>query len=913
MRRVPAAAGKPAHPMRWNRLAGWLALAGTGLLAGACQDDRLEVPPVLAVIPVDAEASPDAENVGDVPPDAAGVDAAPDIDSTDAPDSADLQANDGSDGDAAVAPCLPAACNDGDPCTKDGCSNGGCVHVPDPEACADGNACMQESCVAGQGCVFKPAGNGTPCGGSACLGGKLVPGAVCKFAACVAGVPKGCDDLEVCTDDGCAAGKCVFGPNGKPCEDGSLCTLQEACSGGACQKGPVAAVCADDGNPCTATVCQAKSGCGHVPASGACSDGSECTSGDVCAGGNCKAGEKVACSDGDKCTADACDAAKGCVFTMVTCPSDGDACTADVCQKGACGHFQGVVCQDGNACTQDFCDAVKGCEWLVVTAPCDDGSPCTFGDVCAKGGCKSGGAVDCDDGDACTLDTCVMAKGCVHAPNGLACDDGEDCTDKDVCGVGGCKGGPKNCSDGNSCSVDTCVAGKCGFAKAAEGSECGDGCGTACVAGACVVGKGALWHRVLPKEEATTIRELAPMSDGGALVLGGTNDSPASKAAITRVDALGSTVWSKPMDATWKTASRLDANQDGGCVVSGYRTGVKDYAAAARFGAEGTLQWQVAVNPPEVFKDSFAQDVAVTGDGGAAVVGTGLLVDVAWNGAQGVFLVRLAPDGKMIWHKYAKDQKGDTMYALVLSAPEGGWLVVTAHAAMKGLAYVTYQRVTASGETSWSLSGFGEGLGAVGVSAGPGQGWWVAAKSKSGGEFGDGWLRHITSDGKLGQAEVLTGEGGIEDIDSTPGGVLRVAGSTYGGSYTARLHPDGKMSNVKQILAVGGIGSPSSPRVALLTGDGAILGWYELGWDAMKPPTVWWTAHLRRIDAWGTATCTESGTCYNKPATACDDGNPCTADLCTGAKGCHTAPMPDGAACGSSKACKAGVCAPAAP
>ena len=69
----------------------------------------------------------------------------------------------------------------------------------------------------------------------------------------------------------------------------------------------------------------------------------------------------------------------------------------------------------------------------------------------------------------------------------------------------------------------------------------------------------------------------------------------------------------------------------------------------------------------------------------------------------------------------------------------------------------------------------------------------------------------------------------------------------------------------------------------------------------------------QRLDPWFNATCPESGPCYNKPANACDDGNPCTADLCTGAKGCHTAPMPDGGACGVAKACKAGVCAPAPP
>lgn len=49
---------------------------------------------------------------------------------------------------------------------------------------------------------------------------------------------------------------------------------------------------------------------------------------------------------------------------------------------------------------------------------------------------------ECDDGDACTTDTCTSPGGCTHsaAPDGSSCDDGDACTAGDSCQAGACKG-----------------------------------------------------------------------------------------------------------------------------------------------------------------------------------------------------------------------------------------------------------------------------------------------------------------------------------------------------------------------------------------------------------------------------------------------------------------------------------------
>jgi hypothetical protein len=72
--------------------------------------------------------------------------------------------------------------------------------------------------------------------------------------------------------------------------------------------------------------------------------------------------------------------------------------------------------------------------------------------------------------------------------------------------------------------------------------------------------------------------------------------------------------------------------------------------------------------------------------------------------------------------------------------------------------------------------------------------------------------------------------------------------------------------------------------------------------DPVGTPRAW----LARLDPWGNLTCTP--TCQGLPVAACDDGNPCTADLCDPVKGCTYALHPDGTGCGASGTCKAGLC-----
>ncbi len=109
-----------------------------------------------------------------------------------------------------------------------------------------------------------------------------------------------------------------------------------------------------------------------------------------------------------------------------------------------------------------------------------------------------GGVKGCDDGNACTLDTCNTKLGaCQHdtLKAGDACDDGSACSTGDTCdAVGQCKGKTKDCNDNSPCTTDSCNAftGQCEYVALTKACNDGDACTLAdvCVGGKCVSGAG---------------------------------------------------------------------------------------------------------------------------------------------------------------------------------------------------------------------------------------------------------------------------------------------------------------------------------------------------------------------------------------------------------------------------------------
>jgi subtilisin family serine protease len=82
--------------------------------------------------------------------------------------------------------------------------------------------------------------------------------------------------------------------------------------------------------------------------------------------------------------------------------------------------FSAATCDDGAACTTDTCNR-GGC--LHTPVGCSDHNACNGVETCdpASGHCVPGAPLVCDDGDACSVDTCDPMAGCVFTrPAGVA-------------------------------------------------------------------------------------------------------------------------------------------------------------------------------------------------------------------------------------------------------------------------------------------------------------------------------------------------------------------------------------------------------------------------------------------------------------------------------------------------------------
>jgi hypothetical protein len=314
-----------------------------------------------------------------------------------------------------------------------------------------------------------------------------------------------CTDLNQCTINICADGRCVDSdsPAGDGCiqDDGSMCDgegncvecnneldcdVDETCVDGWCILAPD---CTDDidctdGNQCTINLC----------AEGTCVDtdsppGDGCEDGGVCDGqGNC-----VECNVNDDCGLNEVCEANVCV-EEAECEVDAQCeddiqCTLNNCVLGACVTTDA---DPGDTCDQDggtMCDGAGAC------VECTEKTDCGAEETCVANACVSDPDLFCDTG-ACVGDTDLRAECvdkfllcladnvneeecvalslliCIECNTGLDCGDDNECTDN-VCTDGVCSN-PNNddnmCDAGSGPGSGTCNAGVCQDI----GPDCGD-------------------------------------------------------------------------------------------------------------------------------------------------------------------------------------------------------------------------------------------------------------------------------------------------------------------------------------------------------------------------------------------------------------------------------------------------------
>ncbi|MCZ7681335.1 MAG: hypothetical protein M5U28_22110 [Sandaracinaceae bacterium] len=294
-------------------------------------------------------------------------------------------------------------------------------------ACDDGNECTLDACTGGT-CASSPHAAGTACSAGVCDGASVCVECL-ESAHCPSERPlcdtsartceeclsdADCDDGNECTADACAAGACSAGAepagtlcsagvcNGDAsapacvpcvldahCEDGNECTI-DACVSGAC-----ASDVAPAGTECSLGVCD---GDPVTPACIGCVSDAEC--GELtpfCVGGACvECGSDAQCDDSRECSADSC--------------VDGSCVRTPLARGSACG---GGVC-DGDASAPECVECVSDTDCVRAAPRCSAQSRCVE--------CLAD--AHCDDGDACTEDSCSVSGECSHEPAAACADAG---------------------------------------------------------------------------------------------------------------------------------------------------------------------------------------------------------------------------------------------------------------------------------------------------------------------------------------------------------------------------------------------------------------------------------------------------------------------------------------------------------
>lgn len=412
-------------------------------------------------------------------------------------------------------------CKDGNRCTVDDTCGGGACLPGQTVSCDDGIKCTVDKCDPKTGkCIHDY--KGCECYSDYdCFDGNICTTNTCdkKTGKCVTTFnEKSCDDGLFCNgQDICDKGQCVH--LGDPCANGKECANVCDEEANNCTSGAEGLHCTSDGNVCTDNKCDGSGNCIAINNTDDCDDGNPCTLNDMCGGGQCMAGMKKNCDDYIACTTDSCDEStgecvndtKGCECTSNADCDDGNPCTSEYCDQntlscvrsklpdhtscddgifcngidkclsGICVHTgdpcdnnvdcqdtcdeatescnspQGTQCRsDGNQCTDNICDGNGNCIAVDNTADCDTGDRCIIG-FCNDGDC-TGVPKNCDDGIACTVDSCDSTTGeCIHDNSGCSCEDNADC------------------DDGNPCTRNTCTSSKTCSSEVLVGATCDDG------------------------------------------------------------------------------------------------------------------------------------------------------------------------------------------------------------------------------------------------------------------------------------------------------------------------------------------------------------------------------------------------------------------------------------------------------
>ncbi len=417
-----------------------------------------------------------------------------------------------------------------------------------------------------------------------------------------------CDDGTACTDDGCLPEPgCPFGGTryGERCLLAALSDEERGAD-------EVAALCTSAGGTAASAVGTEEVDAVLAAAATTCGAGATLWA-------ETTAGVAVLGPDGlvdAEATASAClvcalpAAGYSCTHTPApgatgvpeTCNGVDDDCDGDTDEAPGAG--EPALCDDGDACTIDTCDADGACSHDEPVEQCDDGVDCTL-DICDPAvGCvhtPDDGA--CDDHIDCTGETCSATEGCLRTLDDAACDDGAACSTDSCTLDGGCGYAldPAACDDGIACTTDTCTEGT-GCANTPVDAVCDDG--NPCTVDTCVPGTGCV-----------STAALLPCDDGDACTVNDQCAGGACQPGTPRVcdDKLPCTA--DACDPATGCVAPPEVPCDYAGDLSGYYEGTMDGSGTVALATGTTLYWRCTGTVRAVIDERLDPPVQSVGEG----------------------------------------------------------------------------------------------------------------------------------------------------------------------------------------------------------------------------------------------------------------------------------------------------------
>ncbi|MEZ4337424.1 MAG: hypothetical protein R3B82_12455, partial [Sandaracinaceae bacterium] len=384
--------------------------------------------------------------------------------------------------------CVPAGCDDRDPCTDDTCGGAACTHTPNTATCDDGVFCNGADTCGGGTCSTHA---GDPCSGASvcdetsgsCVG--CVGDADCPDP--VAGSWGSCGYADVCAQTGT--------------QERTVTSYR--CMGGSCRATPSmesrACSRSTNGNSCGSTTFGTWGSCGGF--SGTCDESgtrSRSRMDRVCASGSCTTQSSTdtgACArdtDGTMCAATAYGTWGSCGGFSDTCDESGTRSRSQTDYACVAGTCASTVSTDTGACSRSTtgtsCGATTFGSW---------GSCGGYSDTCDETGTQSRTRTDfACSGGACDSTMTMESQGCGRTTTGTACGTptytvwsacGGFSTECDESGTQSRTRTDYTCG-GGTCSVGTNTPESQACARDTDGNFCENWvtCRTgSCVAGAC--------------------------------------------------------------------------------------------------------------------------------------------------------------------------------------------------------------------------------------------------------------------------------------------------------------------------------------------------------------------------------------------------------------------------------------------